>query len=250
MPTFVGAPDALDEAQSTRALAQMFGFFRRDSRLRIPERLSSAGPPGHDKCMVGSCAATMTWECTYTDATGATCRTHWCPDHLLVVDGAPFCRRHAGVASLLLTRVGTLLEMPIPRVEDRSLPLCLRIAAQLDQRMVQLLEHLYQDRYDVEISAHATVREHRESGRGLAWQAQWTATGPTGHLTVLGLRTTLAEPPQVSILRDGRVIREGVPDWVANRDEDRWNGPGDTEFVDDLYRALVATFSAGGSRTG
>lgn len=224
----------------------MFGFFRRDGSRRVPDRLSQAGPPGHEKCMVSTCAETMTWGCTYTDSTGATCATHWCPEHLLVVDGAPFCRRHAGVASLLLTRVGTLLEMPVPRVDDRSLPLLLRIAAQMDERMVQLLHHLYQGRYDVEISAHPAVREHRDQGRLLAWQAMWTATGPTGHLTVLGLRAGTAEPPVVSIVRDGRVVREGVPDWVLRRDEDRWNGPPDTEFIDALFGALVATFSGSG----
>ena len=224
----------------------MFGLFKRDSAQRIPERLAQAGPPGDEKCHVTTCGATMTWECTYTDNSGSTCRTHWCPDHLVVVDGAPFCRRHAGVASLLLTRVGTLLEMPVPRVEDRSLPLLLRMAAQMDQRTVQLLEHLYRGRRDVEVSAHPAIREYRDQGRVLGWQALWTATSQTGHLTAVSLRTNLGEPPVVSIVRDGRPVREGVPDWVLLRDEDRWNGAADNEFVDGLFGALVASFSNGG----
>lgn len=225
----------------------MFGLFRRDPSQRIPERLAQAGPPGTEKCRVSSCDSTMTWECTYTDAAGNVCATHWCPDHLLVVDGAPFCRRHAGVATLLLTRVGTLLEMPVPRVDDRALPLLLRIAAQLDERIVQLLHHLYRGRYDVEISAHPAIREQRDQGRSAGWQATWTVTSQTGHLTTIALRASATEPPVVAITRDGRNVREGVPEWVLRRDDDRWNGPPDTEFVDGLFSALVAGFQASGS---
>jgi hypothetical protein len=225
----------------------MFRLFKRDSAHRIPDRLAQAGPPGDAGCDVSTCASTMTWECTYTDSSGSTCETHWCPDHLVVVDGAPFCRRHAGVASLLLTRVGTLMEMPVPRVDDRSLPLLLRMAAQLDERIAQLLQHLYHGRYDVEVSAHPAIRELRDQGRILGWQALWTATSQVGHLTTVSLRSNLAEPPVISIARDGRTLSEGVPDWVRQRDDDRWNGVGDNEFVDGLFGALVASFSNSGS---
>ena len=223
----------------------MFGLFKRDA-IRIPDRLAHAGPPRSERCGVSYCTSTTTWECTYTDASGAVCGTHWCPDHLLVVDRAPFCRRHAGVASLLLTRVGTLMEMPVPQVADRSLPILLRIASQLDERVTRLLQHLYQQRRDVHVSAHAAVRDYREQGRVAGWQAQWTATGQTGHLTVIGLRSSLGDPPSVSIVRDGRLLAEGAPDWIQRRDEDGWNGPADTACVEGLFSALVATFSTPG----
>ncbi len=226
----------------------MFGLFK--SAGHIPPRLAHAGPPTSHGCTVSHCTSRTTWQCTYTDASGATCNTHWCADHLLVVDRAPFCRRHAGVAGLLLTRVGTLLEMPVPRVDDRSLPLLLRIAAQLDERVVGLLHHLYKDRYDVAVAPHAMIRHYSEQGRPVGWQAQWTATLSTGHQTVIGVRTSLSEPPQVAITRDRRVLREGVPDWILQRDEDRWNGAGDKEFVDELFSALVGSFSMAGVSVG
>lgn len=219
----------------------MFGIFKTS---RVPAHLAQAGPPTSEKCRVSTCTSTLTWECTYTDTSGLTCGEHFCPDHLLVVDGAPFCRRHAGVASLLLTRVGTLLEMPVPRVDDRCLPLLLRIAAQLDDRIVQVLQHLYAGRYDVQIGAHAHIRDYRDQGRIAGWQAQWTATAQSGHLTVISLRSNNTEPPVVEIARDGRVLMEGAPEWVLRHDEDRWNGPADTDFVEALFGALVASFSA------
>lgn len=218
----------------------MFGLF---NDRRVPAHLAQAGPPTSEKCQVTSCASTLTWECAYTDTSGLTCGAHFCPDHLLVVDGSPFCRRHAGVASLLLTRVGTLLEMPVPRVDDRCLALLLRVAAQLDEKVVNILQHLYAGRYDVQIGAHAHIRDYRDQGRIAGWQAQWTATAQSGHLTVISLRSNNTEPPLVAIARDGRVVKEGVPDWVMRRDEDRWNGPADTDFIEDLFSALVASFS-------
>ncbi len=220
----------------------MFGLFK-GATDRIPARLAHAGPPTSHHCTVSYCTSRTTWQCAYTDATGAICGTHWCADHLLVVDRVPFCRRHAGVAGLLLSRVGTLLEMPIPRVDDRSLPLLLRIAAQLDERVVALLHHLYRERYDVEIAPHATIRGYSEQGQPMGWQAQWAATLTTGHQTVIGVRTSLGEPPRVAITRDRHVLREGIPDWILERDEDRWNGAGDPEFVDALFGALVGSFS-------
>ncbi len=221
----------------------MFGLFKGGER--IPARLAGAGAPSSHSCNLSTCGGTATWECMYTDSTGASCGSHWCQDHLLVVDGAPFCRRHAGVASLLLTRVGTLLEMPVPPVHDRSLPLLLRLAAQINESAVQLLQHLYRDRQDVTVPTHATIREFRNLGRVDGWQAVWSATAQTGYLTVISLRTSLAEPPAVALCRDGLVVSEGIPDWILQRDDDRWNGAGDAGFVDGLMDGLVGVFAAG-----
>ncbi len=198
---------------------------------------------GAASCFFGPCTRTEGWQCTYTDARGNVCMSWWCQDHVAFIHGAPFCRRHAPLARMLVERVGSLYQMPVPGVHDRALPLLIRLTDQLDEQLVKLLRHLYSDNAQVKVAEHAMIRERKEMGAPPAWESVWTATAPTGYVTTFSLRVTTAEPPVVQLFRDGYMIEEAVPTWIAHRDEDAWHQPGDVEFVNHLNSRLIATFS-------
>ena len=222
-------------------------FHRRDPQAPPP-----TGPPVQTApgayCFQVDCGRVEGWQCSYVDASGRACISWWCPDHAALVGGLPFCRRHAGVAALLVSRVGSLFELPVPRVDDRALPLLLRLTDQLDARAAELLGYLYRDRSDVLLSGHANIRERLASGRHEGWDAMWTASGPTGYLTTITLRVTAEEPPRVLLLRDGSLLFDAVPDWILREPSEAWHPDGDAGFVDELYAMLVRSFTASPAR--
>lgn len=197
---------------------------------------------GGASCFHSQCVRTEGWQCTYTDTHGTVCATWWCRDHIEFVSGAPFCRRHAGLARMLLERVGSLYQIPVPAVSDRALPLLIRLTGQTDEPFVKLLRHLYSGNAQVQVAPQAMIRERKERGN-LGWEAVWTASSAAGYLTTFVLRVTADEPPVAQLLRDGRMVHEGVPGWIANRNEDGWHSTSDAEFVGSLYNHLVASFT-------
>jgi len=211
--------------------------------------MSAAAPGEHAQaagggacCFFGPCQQTEGWQCTYTDTQGSPCLSWWCRDHVVFVSGAPFCRRHSSLANMLVERVGSLYQIPVPPVGDYALPLLLRLTDQLDEPLVKLLRHLFSASAQVRVADHAMIRERREVGAQSGWESVWTATSPAGYVATLSLRASRTEPPVVQLVRDGRLVQEAVPTWIANRDEDAWHQPNDAEFVNWLYGSLIATY--------
>jgi len=210
-----------------------------------PAESAPAGRPGGSSCFHTQCSRTEGWQCTYTDTHGNTCMSWWCRDHVEFVSGAPFCRRHARLATLLIERVGSLYQMPLPEVTDRALPLLIRLTDQLDERNVKLMRHLFKDNSLIRVADHAMMRERKERGQHSGFESIWSASAAQGYVANISLRVSGGEPPTVQLWRDGLLLHQGVPAWIANRDEDSWHDPRDEEFVNELYGALVASFTGG-----
>ena len=99
------------------------------SMSRPPIAISGAGSErgtavladlaGDQRCTQPGCGRTTGLACEYVDRRGHDCRTSWCPDHRLVIDGRVYCRRHAGVVSALpVGYVGHTA--PMPDLETRA----------------------------------------------------------------------------------------------------------------------------------
>jgi hypothetical protein len=217
------------------------------SEAFAPAPAESAPAANHAgaSCFHTQCSKTEGWQCTYTDTHGTGCMSWWCRDHVEFVSGAPFCRRHARLAKLLIERVGSLYQMPVPEVADRALPLLIRLTDQLDERNVKLLRHLFKDNAQVRVADHAMMRERKDRGQHSGFESIWSASSAQGYVASISLRVSGGEPPIVQLWRDGLLIHQGVPGWIANRNEDGWHHPTDEDFVGELYAALVGTFSGG-----
>lgn len=221
--------------------APILGEAASDAPITAP----TAGHHAGASCFHSQCFRTEGWQCTYTDARGSACMSWWCRDHIEFVSGAPFCRRHARLAKILIERVGSLYQMPVPEVNDRALPLLIRLTDQIDERIVRLMRHLFQDNPAVRVADHAMVRERKERGSNDGWESVWSATAAQGYVATFTLRVLGGEPPMVQLARDGSLVHQGVPAWIARRDEDGWHAASDEDFVSELYAMLVATFTGG-----
>ena len=65
-------------------------------------------PPG-TTCGAG-CANTIGYRCSYRDQTGTRC-VWWCKDHSVILNGRPWCQRHANSVRWLSARDGSIYEI-------------------------------------------------------------------------------------------------------------------------------------------
>ncbi|HEX6547193.1 MAG TPA: hypothetical protein VF134_00440 [Candidatus Dormibacteraeota bacterium] len=204
-------------------------------------------PPGNRPgtlCFAG-CGRSHGWQCSYVDTHGAECHSWWCPEHVHVIDGAPFCRRHSAIVRMLVERVGSIFEVPPPRVDDRALPLLLRLAESLDQRMIELLKRVYAEHRNAFVDKHGLIRERKELGRHQGWECVWSANSVNGYLTMISLRVNAGEPPVLQLLRDGRMLREGTPPWIDQNPNDTMQPSEQSELQEEIFQATLQTFTAG-----
>ena len=205
---------------------------------RIPAEAVVCSQPG--------CAGELGWRCSYKDPTKAQCRTSWCREHAVVVNGQPYCRRHAEVVKILQSIAGTLSEVPTrPLLEDRTLGVIMRVTDELGADVVKLLQERYQDRPGVSVKADASVRAVFSKEGGLIWEMGWAAFTVEGYLSRLTLRVREGEPPRVELKGDGGVIFVGVPDWIASRRQDWLERHPDAPRFHELAAAAVAGWLAG-----
>jgi hypothetical protein len=219
-----------------------FSFFKRPAH--DSERPST--PPSYRPgalCFAG-CGRSEGWQCSYVDTHGAACHSWWCAEHVAVIDGTPFCRRHVAVAKLLVERVGSIFEVPPPNVNDRALPMLLRLAELLDARMVELLRRVYANRPEVSVPEHGTIRERREEGRPAGWECVWAANSSSGYLTTISFRVTSHEPPVIQLARDGHLLREGTPAWIDHHPNDTMHPEELEDFLQEVFETVLRTFMA------
>ena len=197
-------------------------------------------------CSQPGCAGDVGWRCNYKDPTKAQCRTSWCREHAVIVNGQPYCRRHAEVVKILHSIAGTLSEVPTrPLLEDRTLGVIMRVTDELSGDVLKLLGERYQDRPAVSVKADASVRAVFSKDGGLIWEMGWAAFSVEGYLSRLTLRVREGEPPRVELKGDGGVIFVGVPDWIAARRPDWLERHPDAPRFRELAVRAVADWLAG-----
>ena len=127
---------------------------RTDTRPAAVNGAKTAVPVETVACSQPGCTGDLGWRCSYKDPTKAQCRTSWCREHAVVVNGQPYCRRHAEVVKILGSIAGTLSEVPTrPLLEDRTLGVIMRVTDELGADVVKILQERYQGRPAVTVKA-------------------------------------------------------------------------------------------------
>jgi len=213
----------------------MTGLWSLVSRLRhplpeVPLREQSApGSPtggfarfrrryGEGKCSFAGCPNQQGWVCAYAEGPGARCGRRFCSDHTTMLNGRPYCPRHASVVKALAATNGTIHEVKRPpSLDDRAVPLLALITDDVGGRVTGILKELYEDRPDVAVAARSSVQEVHIDFDRVAWQKSWTAYTSAGFETVVSLRVGITEPPVVQALVGDHMVFQGTPDWIVRR---------------------------------
>jgi len=130
---------------------------------------------------------------------------------VVVVDGMPLCRRHAGVVRAIGTEPDRLLSLP--DLENRAPSLVNWVAHDVDPDVRRILQRYADSGTTIDESAifplgHATRR---------TWTRHWKLLSHTGFDIRISLMVAEAEDTTVRASVDGTVVAEVEPPWIARR---------------------------------
>lgn len=173
---------------------------------------ASALPAGTLPCAHTGCTRSDGLACTYVDRRRRACATAWCPDHVAVADGAPYCRRHAGVVHALPGDG----PQGMPDLDNRAPSLLDWVARDLDGPLRALLESRRGP--GMLLTAEPTRRGFGAGGeRVRRWERFWKLSDHTGLREWAALGVDEDVPEEVHVRVNAVVRLRAVPPWIEAR---------------------------------
>lgn len=169
-------------------------------------------PVGVEPCTDGGCSQRDGLRCAYVDRRGHACPTAWCPEHRVVVNGAVYCRRHAGVIRALPPDAASA---GLPDLENRAPSLVEWVARDLDAPIHALLEHLR--RPSELLTRDATHLGFSGVERRRRWQRYWKLSTETGPVHWVRIDVLEDRSDTVNVHVDGHPVISRVPPWIEAR---------------------------------
>jgi hypothetical protein len=177
-----------------------------------PEPVSNTGVP----CTVAGCTSDNAAPCRYHDGRGRACQVLSCPEHGVSVDGAFYCRRHAGVVRAVGAQ--TAPGSTLPDLDNRAPSLVNWIARDLDANVRRLLAA--SAGRGESIIADDTVRVVRDFNRNARWEQSWRLVDHTGQILKVTIQVLEENDSLVRVHVGSGVIADGVPPWIVRRSEE------------------------------
>jgi hypothetical protein len=193
----------------------MSSLFRR----RRPEPLPPPLEPGRAPvgigvaCSVPECPNGNARSCEYRDRRGRMCPLAFCADHGVVIEGVPFCRRHASTVQA----IGALATDPNgrPDINDRTPSLVNWISRELDGHIRSQLQAAAREGESV--VADDAVHLTRDSNRSLRWERSWRLVESTGLVLRISINVSEENDALVRINVGSDMVADGIPPWIARR---------------------------------
>jgi hypothetical protein len=206
----------------------MISAFRRGKSSE--ETPPAAETPSVVACSIRGCDRQDAQPCTYVDRRGRTCGTACCPAHGISVDGATYCRRHAGTVQAVGTPEGN--PGGNPDLNDRAPSLVNWIARDLDKAVRANLNKIARPGETIIADEH--VHLARDQIRRTRWSRSWRLIDHTGLVLKVTVYTNDDDDSTVHILVGGVTVPCGVPPWIARRKEGA-----DVDAAVDISQRLV-----------
>ena len=231
----------------------MSSIFRR----RRPEPPAPPPPPPEPEptgidCSVPGCPNGNALTCDYRDRRGHMCQLSFCPDHGDVIQGVPYCRRHAST----VRAIGSLATDPNarPDVNDRTPSLVSWISRELDGHIRAQLEATAREGETVVVDD--AVHLSRDHNRNLRWERSWRLVEHTGLVLKISVNVSEENDALVRINVGSEMVADGIPPWIARR---RMGEDVDVaidvaqrqlfyKYLQESIANAVAEFRVGGSR--
>ena len=190
----------------------MTSFFRR-RRPELPEPPPPEPPPTGVRCSVPGCPNDNALTCEYRDRRGHMCQVAFCAAHGDVIQGVPYCRRHAST----VRAIGPLASDPSgrPDLDDRTPSLVNWISRELDEHIRTQLEAAAREGESV--VADDAVHLTRDHSRNLRWERSWRLVEHTGLVLKVSINVSEENDSLVRINVGSEMVADGIPPWIARR---------------------------------
>ena len=191
----------------------MSSLFRR--RPSEPSEPPPAPPPltAGTSCSVPECPNGNALTCAYVDRRGRMCPLAFCANHGVVIEGVPYCRRHASAVQA----IGALATDPNgrPDINDRTPSLVNWISRDLDGYIRSQLQA--QARPGESVVADDAVHLSRDNHRNLRWERSWRLVESTGLLLRVSVTVSEDNDALVRVNVGSEMVADGIPPWIARR---------------------------------
>ena len=204
---------------------------------------------GDQVCTQPGCLRATGLACEYVDRRGHRCRTAWCPEHRLVIDGRVYCRRHAGVVSALPAGfVGHTA--PMPDLETRAPSLVSWVAREVDADIRHLLLGGDRDGH-AQLITDPVYLVFVGRDRRRAWERAWKLVDHLGDSLRVSLLVEEAADAEVAIRVDSAIVERLAPPWIVQRLHGALPPPEvDAQRRKDFNRRILSIISKGMERAG
>lgn len=186
---------------------------------RRPENSAPEAPPqavkifpGTEACSEGGCKHENAVRCSYTDRLGQRCNTNWCPGHVPIVAGQPYCRRHANVVTALQA---SPFQEHLPDLGNRAASLATWVSDDLDVGIRNILRSRIDTSKDQKLTVEPLAFFYTAEDQRHRWERSWKVV--EGEQVVLQVTIDVAEAHDCSVrfMVDSRSVADEIPPWVG-----------------------------------
>ncbi|HXZ99573.1 MAG TPA: hypothetical protein VEK76_04410 [Candidatus Binatia bacterium] len=167
-------------------------------------------------CTQPGCGRQTGLLCEYVDRRGRACRTGWCPEHRLVIDGRVYCRRHAGVVSALPAGfVGHAA--PLPDLDNRSPSLVSWVAREVDADIRELLLTELGSGDEAQVVTDPVYPVFTGSDRRRGWERAWKIIDGGRSPLRISLLVEECADAEVAVRVNADIVERLAPPWIVQR---------------------------------
>ncbi len=169
--------------------------------------------PSGIACSAVDCLSRDAQICSYRDRRGRSCNVAGCPAHSIALEGAGYCRRHAGTVRAIAAPAGHA--NAVPDLQDRSPSLVNWIANDIDAPIRALLARAA--RPGERVITDGYVQLTRDIVRQARWERSWRLVDNTGLVLKVVIYITEGDDSLVRVCAGDLLVGEGVPPWIERR---------------------------------
>jgi hypothetical protein len=179
-------------------------------------------------CTQGGCTSADGVPCAYVDRRGRECRTAWCGEHRVTIEGRVYCRRHAGVVSALPS-LDSSVAISLPDLDNRAPSLVGWVSRQIDGDVWRLLLKELASGAGAQLVADPVTLIFVGIGRQRAWERAWRLDSHVGIALRVSIVVEENDDTMVTVKVGANTVEQLVPPWIQHRvrgeavapDEDR-----------------------------
>lgn len=187
------------------------------------------------KCQL--CSRTDAAPCAYTDDSGNSCDTVWCPDHGIPIGPALYCRRHAGVINALRESIN---DGHIPDMDNRAPSLANWMAQGLDTRIQKVLADAITPGSSEQVVTEQLTHV-LTAYRTHVWERWWKLVDGDNIVFKVGVDVDESKDDEVRIRIGNRTIMSVVPPWIGKRYQSAISS--DSYAREEFYDMLAAAIA-------
>jgi len=173
----------------------------------------SLTPAGNEKCAAQGCRRRHGTRCSYIDKRSRQCPTAWCPDHIAVVAGVAFCRRHASTMTAI---EGSEMIAGLPDLDNRAPSLVGWMGRQLDTPIRELFARV-RPQSTATLVADPVTLILTADGNTRRWAKTWKMIDRVAVLDRVSIEVDESDDCQVGARVDTDLIGRGMPPWIEHR---------------------------------